>query len=105
MPTLVEMLDDVYPQGCLGDIVSLSDADMKQLEKVAKVRKHPIYKLANQAAEAKDEDEDSDEDDTSDEPTLNDLRARAKELNVSAGGSKEDLKSRIAEAEAKDEDE
>lgn len=39
------------------------------------------------------------EDNKDPEPSLQDLRNRAKELNLSAGGSKEELKARIAEAE------
>jgi len=41
--TLVKMLDDVYPHGCLGDVVGLNADALKELDAVAKVRKHLVY--------------------------------------------------------------
>jgi hypothetical protein len=55
----------------------------------------PAEAEAKQPAEAKPQD---------DGPSIEELRARAKELNLSAGGSKQALHERIAEAEAKTED-
>lgn len=55
MQTLVKMLDDVYPHGCLGDVVAVDEAALKELKAVAKVRKHEVYDVVNGAAQVTDD--------------------------------------------------
>lgn len=43
MSKIVKMLQDVYPFGCLGDVVTLAEEEVAKLEKIAKVRKQKLY--------------------------------------------------------------
>jgi hypothetical protein len=45
MSKQVRMLKDVYPFGCKNDLVSLTDEEFKQLEKVARGDDEVVYRL------------------------------------------------------------
>lgn len=76
-----------------GDVVELTEAQVKPLLPDVV---EPMGKMKSEPAPEKPSDEEDEE-----ELSYNELREKAKELGIPANGSKEDLKERIAEAEAK----
>ena len=54
MSKLVTMLQDVYPFGCLGDVVTLAEDEIKKLEKIAKARKQTLFEDFHKAVDQVD---------------------------------------------------
>lgn len=80
--------------------IEVSDAEAERLVKIG-VAKY----AAEESVQPVKEDEPLNEDDPLKDVTLNELRARAKELGLSAGGSKVELYERIKAAEESPEEE
>lgn len=94
MSKTVTFIADVYPY-VVGDVMVLNEDELKAVDKVAKVRKMKVYEDYSPTSESAADISDSDK-----EPSMAELREKAKELEVSAAGSKKDLMERIATAEA-----
>lgn len=73
--------------------IEVSDAEAERLVKIG------VAKYAAESVQTLNEDEPLNEDDPLKDVTLNELRARAKELGLSGAGSKVELYERIKAAE------
>lgn len=52
MSNLVEMLKDVYPFGCKGDVVTLAKEELAKLEAVAKNIEGEVYRVVKPVVDA-----------------------------------------------------
>lgn len=72
MSTKVELVQDVYPFGCKGDVVTLTDTELADLKSVAKNREIQGFK------EVKDVEYSSDANVTDDTPKAKDKKTEDK---------------------------
>jgi hypothetical protein len=81
MPTIIELQDDVYPFGCKGDVVTLEDAELKELD--AELKKRNVrngYNRINFNVESGSEEatvsEDADVEGEADKPKSSDKKSK-----------------------------